>query len=72
MDSTGSDNDYARGYEVYVSADGANWGSAVASGEGSGPVITVSFAQQNARYIKLVQTGTDSSWWSIRELTVFS
>ncbi|MWC29297.1 discoidin domain-containing protein [Paenibacillus sp. MMS18-CY102] len=72
MDSTGSDNDYARGYEVYVSADGTNWGSAVASGTGSGPVITVNFTQQNARYIKVVQTGTNPSWWSIQELNVFS
>lgn len=25
MDSTGSNDDYARGYEIYVSNDGANW-----------------------------------------------
>lgn len=71
MDSTGSDMDYARGYEVYVSNDGTNWGNAVASGNGNGPVITVNFTAQNARYIKIVQTGTASSWWSVRELNVF-
>ncbi|OBZ15737.1 hypothetical protein A8L34_28505 [Bacillus sp. FJAT-27264] len=72
MDSTGSNDDYARGYEVYVSADGANWGSAIASGTGSGPVITVNFAAaQTARYIKVVQTGTASNWWSIRELNLY-
>ncbi|SET21263.1 discoidin domain-containing protein [Paenibacillus sp. NFR01] len=71
MDSSGSDNDYARGYEVYVSSDGTNWGSAVASGTGGGPVVTVNFTAQNARYIKVVQTGTSTSWWSIREVNVY-
>ncbi|WHY17218.1 discoidin domain-containing protein [Paenibacillus sp. G2S3] len=71
MDSTGSDLDYARSYEVYVSNDGTNWGNAVASGNGTGPVVTATFAPQNARYIKVVQTGTASSWWSIREFNVF-
>lgn len=72
MDSTGSNNDYARGYEVYVSNDGANWGSPVASGAGTGPVVTVNFAAQNARYIKVVQTGSASYWWSIREFNVYN
>lgn len=70
MDSTGSNDDYARGYEVYVSADGTSWGNSVASGTGNGPVITASFPEQTARYIKVVQTGTASNWWSIRELNV--
>lgn len=72
MDSTGSDSDYARGYEIYVSNDGTNFGSAVASGTGTGPVVTAAFAPQTARYIKVVQTGTNSSWWSIREVNVYS
>lgn len=70
MDSTGSNDDYARGYEVYVSSDGTSWGNSVASGTGNGPVITASFPEQTARYIKVVQTGTASNWWSIRELNV--
>ncbi|MEK8128261.1 discoidin domain-containing protein [Paenibacillus filicis] len=72
MDSTGSNSDYARGYEVYVSNDGTEWGTAVASGAGTGPVVTASFAPQNARYIKVVQTGSASSWWSIHEFYVYN
>ncbi|URN96852.1 MAG: discoidin domain-containing protein [Candidatus Pristimantibacillus lignocellulolyticus] len=72
MDSTGSDNDYARGYEVYMSNEGINWGSAIATGSGTGPVVTINFANINARYIKIVQTGTSSSWWSIREINIYS
>lgn len=72
MDSTGSDNDYARGYEVYMSNDGINWGSSIATGSGTGPVVTINFATINARYVKIVQTGTSSSWWSIREINIYS
>jgi chitodextrinase len=71
MNSTGSDLDYARGYEVYVSNDGTNWGSAVASGAGTGPVVTVTFTTRTARYIKVVQTGSVSYWWSMREFNVY-
>jgi phage-related protein len=71
MDSASSNSDYARGYEVYVSNDGTNWGNAIASGTGSAAKITVDFAAQSARYIKVVQTGSTSSWWSIHEFRVF-
>ncbi|MCD1260402.1 discoidin domain-containing protein [Paenibacillus athensensis] len=72
MDSTGNNNDYARGYEVYVSGDGSSWGSAVAAGAGSGPVVTVDFSTQTARYIQVVLTESASKWWSIREFNVYN
>ncbi|REK75539.1 discoidin domain-containing protein [Paenibacillus paeoniae] len=72
MNSTGNNNDYARGFEVYVSNDGTTWGSPLASGTGLGPVITVDLAPANARYIKIVQTGSASNWWSIREFNVYN
>ncbi|WP_422723970.1 discoidin domain-containing protein [Hyalangium rubrum] len=71
MDSTGSDLDYARGYQVFVSNDGTNWGSAIATGTGTGPVITVTFTTKSARYIRVTQTGSNSSWWSMREFNVY-
>jgi hypothetical protein len=70
MDSGGSANDYARGYEFYVSSDGTNWGNPVAAGTGDAAKITVNFTTQNARYIKVVQTGSASNWWSVVELDV--
>ncbi len=73
LDTTGSENDYPRGYAVYVSNDGNNWGSAIASGSGSSPVTTITFATQSARYIKVVLTAGDGLWWwSIHEFTVYS
>ncbi|SFA82425.1 Fibronectin type III domain-containing protein [Cohnella sp. OV330] len=70
LDSTGG-NDYPRAYEVYVSSDGTNWGTAVASGTGSGNVQTVIFPTQTAQYIKVVLTAAASPWWSIYEFNVY-
>jgi hypothetical protein len=72
MDSAGSPNDFARGYQVFVSSDGTNFGSAVATGTGAAALITVQFGVQNARYIKVIQTGTSTSWWSIAEFNVYT
>ncbi|WP_407918333.1 discoidin domain-containing protein [Kitasatospora sp. NE20-6] len=72
MDSGGSAGDYARGYQVFLSSDGASWGSAVATGSGTGALVTVDFPLQNARYVKVVQTGTSTSWWSIVEFNAYS
>lgn len=73
LDATNSPNDNPVGYQVFDSNDGSNWGNAVTSGSGSGAVTTISFATQNARYIKVVQTGSSSQWWwSIDEFNVFS
>lgn len=63
---------YMRGYQVFVSTDGTTWGSAIATGVGNSTGDTViTFSPQTARYIKLVQTGTSSTyWWSLSELVV--
>jgi hypothetical protein len=71
MDSTGSNTDYAHGYQVFVSNDGTNWGSPIASGSPTGPVVTATFGQQTARYVRVVQTSTTpASWWSIYDFNV--
>ncbi|MCT2537076.1 discoidin domain-containing protein [Aquibacillus koreensis] len=63
--------DHARAYEIYVSTDGTNWGNPVASGtdveEGH---VTIDFTEQTARYVKIVQNSTNTSWWSINELDI--
>ncbi|NIK67259.1 S-layer homology domain-containing protein [Paenibacillus sp. BK720] len=66
-----SGSDFAKSYEVYVSADGTNWGSSVASGNGTSGATTINVAASGVRYIKIVQTGTSSSWWSINEFNVY-
>ncbi|WP_171683783.1 cohesin domain-containing protein, partial [Paenibacillus planticolens] len=34
-------------------------------------IVTVNFEPQTVRYFKVIQTGTASNWWSIRELRVY-
>ena len=70
LNSTVSTNDYPRGFQVYVSTDGSAWGNPIASGAGVSALVTATFARQTARYIKVVQTGGSSYWWSIGELNV--
>jgi hypothetical protein len=72
LDAGGSTNDFPRGYQVFVSTDDSNYGSAIASGTGSSAAVTVQFPAQNARYIKVFQTGAASNWWSIAELNVYT
>jgi glucosylceramidase len=71
LDAGSSTGDYPRGYEVYVSNDGTNWGSPVASGTGAAQLINISFAMQTARYLRVVQTGSVGNWWSLHELNVY-
>ncbi|SEG90737.1 beta-glucosidase [Actinacidiphila yanglinensis] len=68
----GNGTDYARGYQILLSADGSHWGDPVATGTGTGQVITATFPAQQARYVKVVQTGSAASWWSIAELNAYT
>nr|BFE58803.1 hypothetical protein GCM10020063_033290 [Dactylosporangium thailandense] len=70
MDSAGSPNDYARGYQIQTSADGVTWSAPIATGTGTAAQVTVGFAAVTARYVRIVQTGTSTSWWSIAELNL--
>jgi O-glycosyl hydrolase len=72
MDSGSSTGDYARSYQVVVSNDGTTWSSPVASGNGNGPFIVIPFPSQTARYVRVIQTGSSGSWWSIAEFYVFA
>ena len=72
MDAAGSNGDYPRGYQIFVSSDGVNFGNAVASGNGTDQLVTAHFASQTARYFQIVQTGAAPNWWSIAELNVYS
>jgi hypothetical protein len=71
LDCGASTGDYPRGYQVYLSKDGVNWGTPVATGNGA-VVTTISFAAHAARYIRITQTGSASAnWWSIAEFNAY-
>ncbi|HKT58053.1 MAG TPA: discoidin domain-containing protein [Microbacterium sp.] len=71
VDSGSSTSDYAPSADVQVSADGSNWTTVDSIAMGK-PVEVATFAPQTARYIRVVNTGSSGSWWSIAELTVYS
>jgi HEAT repeat protein len=71
LDTTGSNGDFPRGYEVFVSNSRDNAGTAVAKGEGSGPLTEIAFTPKIGRYVKIVQTGhVTGLFWSIHELKI--
>jgi hypothetical protein len=66
-----SPTDYARGYEVQI-YNGSSWAT-VATCTGTGNPEIVSFPTQSARYVRVVLTAADSSyWWSIDEFYVYT
>lgn len=68
-----STGDYPRGYAIRVSNDGINWGSSIANGILWSSDITVTFSPQQARYIRIYQTGSASDhYWSIHELNIYN
>jgi hypothetical protein len=71
MDSGG---DYVRSYQVFVSADGVNWGSPVATGSATANPVVVTFASQTARFIQVQQVSSPGtgSWWSIDDFNVIA
>ena len=72
LDAASSRGDYPRGYEVYVSFGGDNWGKPIVSGKGIKPMTVIKFPKPvQTRFIKIVQTGSvPGLFWSIHELKV--
>ena len=73
LNTSGSSNDYPRGYELEISTDGLNF-TTIASGVPSASgITTINFSARDAGMIRITQTGSDNRfWWSIHELNVFS
>ena len=71
LDTSASAGDFVRGYEVYVSDDGTNWGEPIARGGGR-TLLRVLVPPVEARYVRVVNTGSSGSWWSIHELNVLA
>ncbi|MBI3881818.1 MAG: discoidin domain-containing protein [Verrucomicrobia bacterium] len=71
LDSSGSGNDYPRGYTVELSGDGQTWNPPVATGKGTNAVTEIQFAPAKAKFIRITQTGSaKGNYWSVHELDV--
>lgn len=71
LNSSNDSGDIPASYQVQVSSDGVNFGSAVATGNGSA-ITTITFTAQSARYIRISLTAGASHWWSVDEVYVYS
>ena len=73
MATPSSPNDYARLFDVAVSADGSSWAKR-ASWKGTSASQVVRFPAQSARYVRIaLDQGTAAHyWWSIDELNVYT
>lgn len=63
--------DAPRGYRLELSADGLTWTTAD-SGRGFGWKQAISVPPQQARYVRITQTGTGDRYWSIDEVMIYS
>jgi len=72
LDCTWALFDTPNKYSVSVSNDDKNWGKPIATGAGALGITTITFPTQNARYLKITQTGIDTTYyWSVYELDVY-
>ncbi len=73
LDYTESPNDGPDKYEIYVSDDGELWGEPIASGGGTKSTLKIELDDQEARYIRILQTGTnEGGYWSIHEFWAYN
>jgi hypothetical protein len=72
LDTTRSNGDYPRGYEMYISSRADDRGQMAAKGEGTQAVTEILLDKPvEGQYITIVQTGSVSGlYWSIHELKV--
>ena len=72
MSTPSRPTDYARGYDVQVSKDGASW-TTVAACTGTSTPEVVSFNAQTAQYVRVVLSVAESPyWWSVDEFDLYS
>ncbi|HEY0712336.1 MAG TPA: discoidin domain-containing protein, partial [Polyangia bacterium] len=67
---TGTATDYIRGYNLEVSSNGSSWTS-VATGTGSSAIVSITFSDQTAQYIRIYCTSTNANWLRVGELIVW-
>ena len=73
LNTSGSSNDYPRGYELQASLNGLTF-TTIAAGEPSASgITTINFSDRNVGILRIIQTGSDNRfWWSIHEVNVFA
>ena len=73
IDNNTKTTDHPKGYALYVSNDGKNFGDPIVTGNPEQDTkLVIEFPEQQAQYIKIVITEANSSkYWAVNELNVF-
>ncbi|MEJ5943742.1 discoidin domain-containing protein [Pseudokineococcus basanitobsidens] len=69
-DTGTSRGDFPRGWRLETSRDGRRWHEA-ARGTGTGQLTEMDAGPTAARYLRITQTGSAGSWWSVADLRVY-
>jgi len=72
FDTGASTGDYPRGYAIATSADGVNWTTVVAAGQGSGQFASAPLSGARIRYARITITASSGSWWSVADVRVYT
>ncbi|RKE22824.1 discoidin domain-containing protein [Streptomyces sp. TLI_171] len=70
LDSGDNLGDYARGWQVEASEDGAHWRT-LATGAGTGQLTTVEARGTRTRYLRITATATAPHWWSLADVRLY-
>jgi glucosylceramidase len=68
----GHTGDHPRGYAVHAGDDPGALGPPIATGSGTRGALTITFAPVTAQHVRIVQTGTSGSWWSVHDLALLA
>ncbi|HEY1123888.1 MAG TPA: discoidin domain-containing protein, partial [Haloferula sp.] len=72
LDTSGSANDYPRGYNVEISKDGQDW-KPLKKGDTKNAITEIAFNPTPMKFIKITQLGSaPGNFWSIHELRVLA
>lgn len=72
LDNTWALWDSPNQYVVTVSDNGKDWSKPIATGTGKLGINRIVFPTQNARFIRITQTGSDKTYhWSVYEMEVY-
>ncbi|GAA2099794.1 glucosylceramidase [Kitasatospora saccharophila] len=71
LDSGDNTGDYARGWRIEASEDGARW-RPLATGAGTGQLTTVDLPRDTrARYLRITGTAAAPGWWSLADVRLY-
>ncbi|MFD0631917.1 discoidin domain-containing protein [Catenulispora yoronensis] len=71
VDAAANAGQYPAAYQVAVSSDGTTW-STVTSGAATAQRQSIAFPPRVARYLRVTQTGTGASPWTVAEINAFN